>query len=83
MRQSYASGRQSQAPSQAASVSAQNKLTQKKKEYEGVVALERASANFLKRIEELGDDFDVIADAGKSESCNGSHSVLSGCMRRN
>lgn len=67
MRQSYAPGRQSQASSQAASSVAQAKLLEKKKECEAVIALERASANFLKRIEDLGDDFDVIADAGKSK----------------
>ncbi|KAJ3559370.1 hypothetical protein NM688_g389 [Phlebia brevispora] len=40
------------------------KLLEKKKEFEAVQALERASAKFLKRMEDLGDDFDVIADAG-------------------
>ncbi|KAI0790732.1 hypothetical protein C8Q75DRAFT_806124 [Abortiporus biennis] len=65
MRQSFAHSRQSVAPSQTASATAQAKLIEKKKECEAVIALEKASAKFLQRIEELGDDFDVIADAGK------------------
>ncbi|KAI0356368.1 hypothetical protein OH77DRAFT_1424024 [Trametes cingulata] len=64
MRASIAASRQSQAPGSIASAAATAKLLEKKKEYEAVAALERASAQFLKRIEELGDDFDVIADAG-------------------
>ena len=67
MRQSMAPGRQSQLPSQAANVAAQTKLLEKKKECEAVMALKRASANFVRRIEALGDDFDVMADAGVGE----------------
>jgi len=59
-----ATSRQSHLPNQA-STAAAARLLEKKKEYEAVAALERASANFLKRIEELGDDFDVMADAGQ------------------
>jgi len=40
------------------------RLQEKKKEFEAVAALERASAMFVKRIEGLGDDCDVMADAG-------------------
>ncbi|KAI0661119.1 hypothetical protein C8Q70DRAFT_968789 [Cubamyces menziesii] len=64
MRASMAASRQSQAPGAIASAAATAKLLEKKKEYEAVAALERASAQFLKRIEDLGEDFDVIADAG-------------------
>ncbi|KAI0644579.1 hypothetical protein C8Q79DRAFT_781676 [Trametes meyenii] len=64
MRASIAASRQSQAPGSIASAAAAAKLLEKKKEYEAVAALERASAQFLKRIEDIGDDFDVIADAG-------------------
>ncbi|PIL34053.1 hypothetical protein GSI_03762 [Ganoderma sinense ZZ0214-1] len=56
--------RQSQLPGSVASTAAAAKLLEKKKEFEAVAALERASAQFLKRIEELGDDFDIMADAG-------------------
>ena len=59
-----AASRQSQLPGSVANAAAAAKLLEKKKEFEAVAALERASAQFLKRIEELGDDFDVIADAG-------------------
>ncbi|EIW63186.1 uncharacterized protein TRAVEDRAFT_69284 [Trametes versicolor FP-101664 SS1] len=64
MRASMAASRQSQAPGAIASAAATAKLLEKKKEYEAVAALERASAQFLKRIEDIGEDFDVIADAG-------------------
>ncbi|RPD63727.1 hypothetical protein L227DRAFT_572163 [Lentinus tigrinus ALCF2SS1-6] len=61
MRASVAPGRQSQLPGSVSSAAAAAKLAEKK-EFEAVAALERASAQFLKRIEELGDDFDVMAD---------------------
>lgn len=67
MRASMAASRQSQAPGAIASAAATAKLLEKKKEYEAVAALERASAQFLKRIEDIGEDFDVIADAGIGE----------------
>ncbi|KAH9945689.1 hypothetical protein B0H21DRAFT_791554, partial [Amylocystis lapponica] len=67
MRQSAAasSSRQSQLPNPAINAAAAAKLLEKKKEFEAVAALERASDNFVKRIEELGDDFDVMAEAGR------------------
>ncbi|KAG1748267.1 uncharacterized protein EDB91DRAFT_1244975 [Suillus paluster] len=40
-------------------------MQEKKKEFEAVAALERASALFLKRIEGLADDCEVMADAGQ------------------
>ncbi|EJF58188.1 hypothetical protein BD309DRAFT_932901 [Dichomitus squalens] len=64
MRASMAASRQSQLPGSVSSAAATLKLLEKKKEFEAVAALERASAQFLKRIEELGDDFEVMADAG-------------------
>ncbi|KAF8549026.1 hypothetical protein OG21DRAFT_1515644 [Imleria badia] len=42
-----------------------HRLLEKKKEYESVAALERASALFVKRIEALADDCQVMADAGQ------------------
>lgn len=60
-----ASSRQSTLQNSALNAAAQARLLEKKKEYEAVAALERASAQFVKRIDELGDDFDVMADAGK------------------
>ncbi|KAH9924912.1 uncharacterized protein B0H18DRAFT_395584 [Fomitopsis serialis] len=66
MRQSTAaSSRQSTVQNPAMNAAAQARLLEKKKEYEAVAALERASMQFVKRIDELGDDFDVMADAGK------------------
>ncbi|KAH9830855.1 uncharacterized protein C8Q71DRAFT_716353 [Rhodofomes roseus] len=66
MRQSAAaSSRQSTLQNSALNAAAQARLLEKKKEYEAVAALERASVQFVRRIDELGDDFDVMADAGK------------------
>ncbi|KAG6334079.1 hypothetical protein ID866_5011 [Astraeus odoratus] len=67
MRHSVAPSRTSHAPStasQASSAAAMGRLLEKKKEYEAVAALERASALFVKRIEGLADDCEVMADAG-------------------
>ena len=64
MRQSMAPLRQSHVPGQPPNTAALAKLAEKKKEFEAVAALDRASAKFLRRIEDLGDDFEVMADAG-------------------
>ncbi|OJA09899.1 hypothetical protein AZE42_06193 [Rhizopogon vesiculosus] len=67
MRQSVAPSRISQAASLTRSnnAAAMSRLQEKKKELEAVAALERASALFLKRIEGLADDCEVMADAGQ------------------
>ncbi|KAG0695925.1 hypothetical protein DFH29DRAFT_1005005 [Suillus ampliporus] len=65
MRQSVAPNRISHTASQANSAAAISRLQEKKKEFEAVAALERASALFLKRIEGLADDCEVMADAGQ------------------
>ncbi|KAI0258686.1 hypothetical protein BC834DRAFT_974903 [Gloeopeniophorella convolvens] len=59
-----ASSRSSQAPSQPASAALLTRLAEKKKEFEAVDALQHASALFLKRLEGLADDCEVMADAG-------------------
>jgi hypothetical protein len=68
MRQSVAPTRVSHAASsinhQAPNLASITRLQEKKKEFEAVAALEKASAAFVKRIEGLGDDCDVMADAG-------------------
>ncbi|KAI0812625.1 hypothetical protein BC629DRAFT_1280757 [Irpex lacteus] len=64
MRQSIAPLRQSHLPNPSLNGAASAKLSEKKKEFEAVLALEKASTQFLKRIEGLADDFDNIADAG-------------------
>ncbi|PCH43922.1 hypothetical protein WOLCODRAFT_138678 [Wolfiporia cocos MD-104 SS10] len=63
MRQSGVA-RQSHMPGSSSNV-ASAKLLEKKKEYEAVTALERASTQFVKRIEDIGDDFDVLAEAAR------------------
>ncbi|KAN0090660.1 hypothetical protein V8E55_004226 [Tylopilus felleus] len=68
MRSSIAPNRVSHA--HALSVQANNpasvhRLLEKKKEYEAVAALERTSALYVKRIEGLADDCEVMADAGQ------------------
>ncbi|TCD64867.1 hypothetical protein EIP91_003533 [Steccherinum ochraceum] len=65
MRQSILPGRQSQLPSHPANAALAAKLLEKKKETEAIMALEKASGRFLERMEDLANDFDVIADAGK------------------
>ncbi len=64
MRASVAPNRHSQIPGSVSSAAAVANLAEKKKEFEAVAALDQASAQFLKRIEDLGDDFDVMADVG-------------------
>ncbi|KAK7037574.1 hypothetical protein VNI00_011066 [Paramarasmius palmivorus] len=61
-RSSYAPGVSSQANS-AANLA---KLLEKKKEYEGVAALDKASTAFLERITGLMEDADVMANAGEA-----------------
>lgn len=63
--------RQSVAPNRATSViqggssATLSRLTEKKKEYDAVSALERASTLYLERLEALGDDCDIMANAGE------------------
>ena len=64
MRQSVAPHRPSTAM-QGSSSAAFSKLIEKKKEYDSVSALERASALYLARIEALGEEFNVMANAGE------------------
>jgi DASH complex subunit DAD2 len=61
LRPSVAASRVSHAPSAAAAA----KLIEKKKEFDAVSALERASAQYLERITALADDCEVMADAGR------------------
>jgi hypothetical protein len=58
MRPSVVPGRPSPAVSSA-------RLLEKKKEFEAVTAFETASTLFLQRMEGLGEDFDIMADAGE------------------
>ncbi|KAG6829452.1 hypothetical protein H0H92_004512 [Tricholoma furcatifolium] len=71
MRQSVAPNRASHGAflnTQANSSAAAAKLLEKKKEFDAVSALERASALYLERIEGLGEDCDIMADAGQVAS---------------
>jgi hypothetical protein len=52
---------QSHPPPSAAQLA---RLTDKKKEFEAVEALQRASALFLRRLEGLADDCEAMAEAG-------------------
>lgn len=63
MRQSVAPGRASQAT--GASHAATSKLLEKKKEFDAVSALERASALYLERIDAISEDCAIMADAGQ------------------
>jgi len=67
MRPSSTSTRASHAPGPQApppSATLLARLADKKKEAEAVEALQRASALFLRRLEGLADDCEVMADAG-------------------
>ncbi|KAF8070343.1 hypothetical protein FPV67DRAFT_1486997 [Lyophyllum atratum] len=69
MRPSMAANRASHGASlnsQANVAAAASKLLEKKKEFDAVSALERASALYLERIEGLGEDCDIMADAGRA-----------------
>ncbi|KAJ7502831.1 hypothetical protein B0H11DRAFT_1986561 [Mycena galericulata] len=66
-RQSVATSRPSHAPGSnpVNSAAAAAKFLEKKKEFDAVSALQRASALYLQRIEGLADDCETMADAGK------------------
>ncbi|TFK44504.1 hypothetical protein BDQ12DRAFT_673117 [Crucibulum laeve] len=65
MRHSVAPNRASQGPVHVNSTAATAKLLEKKKEFDAVSALEKASSLYLKRIESLAEDCDIMADAGQ------------------
>jgi hypothetical protein len=70
MRQSLAPNRASHPAlpqTNSAAAAAATKLQEKKKEFDAVSALERASAMYLERIEGIGDDCDIMADAGQGK----------------
>jgi len=69
MRQSVAivPNRLSQPP-HPSSTAALAKLLEKKRECDAVSALEKASALYLERIEGLGEDCDIMANAGEGRS---------------
>ncbi|KAJ7124965.1 hypothetical protein C8R44DRAFT_781926 [Mycena epipterygia] len=66
-RQSVAANRPSHAAglNPANSAAAAAKFLEKKKEFDAVFALQRASALYLQRIEGLADDCETMADAGQ------------------
>jgi DASH complex subunit DAD2 len=63
IRTSHAPGSQPLPPSASTALLAQ-RLADKKKEIEAVDALQCASALFLRRLEGLADDCEVMAEAG-------------------
>ncbi|KAL4267022.1 DASH complex subunit DAD2 [Pleurotus pulmonarius] len=69
LRPSVAPSRASHAPgslnSHEYAAAAAQRLTEKKKEYEAVAALESASNLLLQRMGGISEDFDVMADAGR------------------
>ncbi|KAI0045301.1 hypothetical protein FA95DRAFT_1589816 [Auriscalpium vulgare] len=64
MRSSTVSSRASHLSAQPSNGAAMARLFEKKKEFEAVAALERASALFLRRIEGLAEDCDIMAESG-------------------
>lgn len=65
MRQSVAPNRISQALHSSSTAA---RLLEKKKECDAVFALEKATALYLERIEGLGEDCDIMANAGEGRS---------------
>jgi hypothetical protein len=76
MRQSIAPNRTSYALHPSAQPAATTRLLEKKKEYDAVSALERASALYLQRIEGLAEDLDVMADASEGVNIRCMHVIL-------
>ena len=64
MRQSIAPTRQSHLSNSSSNPAAFKQLSEKKKEFEAILALEKASTQFLRRIEGIADDVDNITEAG-------------------
>lgn len=78
MRQSLANRVSHFAPPQSNATAAAAKLLEKKKEFDAVSALERASTLYLERIEGIGEDCNIMADAGQGKvihSMNKEHYV--------
>jgi hypothetical protein len=67
MRQSLAPNKASHTTVIQTNPAAAAKLLEKKKEFDAVSALERTSALFLERMEGIGDDCDIMADAGQGK----------------
>jgi DASH complex subunit DAD2 len=65
MRQSLAANRATHTAPPQTNAAAAAKLLEKKKEFDAVSALERASSLYLERIEGIGEDCDIMADAGQ------------------
>jgi len=63
-RVSHVAGLASKVPNPAAAL----KLLEKKKEFDAVSALEKATALYLERIEGLGEDCDIMANAAQGKS---------------
>ncbi|KAJ7594648.1 hypothetical protein C8J56DRAFT_927289 [Mycena floridula] len=62
MRQSVAPNRASSTSSNSAAI---HKLMEKKKEFEGIAALDRAAELYKERVEALAEDCDIMAIAGE------------------
>ena len=50
---------------------------EKRKEYDAVMALDKVSAELVERLEALGEDCEIMADAGQGISDDGFPSLLS------
>lgn len=49
-------------------LSATARLMEKRKEYDAVMALDKVSAELVDRLEGLGEDCEIMADAGQGEN---------------
>ncbi|KAF5370694.1 hypothetical protein D9758_002134 [Tetrapyrgos nigripes] len=79
MRPSIIANRTSYAPGsnpQTNSAATQARLLEKKKEYDGVAALDRASTQYLERVTQIAEQCEIMSNAGE---CHGQ--VLAQWMR--
>ncbi|KAF8530472.1 hypothetical protein BU17DRAFT_79253 [Hysterangium stoloniferum] len=65
MRPSSAASTRASHMGAAGGLSSTARLMEKKKEYEAVLALDKVSAELVERLEALGDDCQIMADAGE------------------
>lgn len=68
MRPSSAASTRASHVGSAGGLSATARLMEKRKEYDAVMALDKVSAELVERLEALGQDCEIMADAGQGMS---------------
>jgi len=65
MRPSSAASSRASHAGYSGGMSSVTRLMEKRKEYDAVMALDKVSADLVERLEALGDDCEIMADAGQ------------------